>query len=99
MRSFRNWQKQSAVNARRERIDMLALKNVPIKRKLMLISMLASCVALLLACAAFVTYDQMIFRRSMVLDLSITAEMISSNCAAALSFSEPTSAEDTLKSL
>jgi signal transduction histidine kinase len=78
---------------------MLALKNIPIKRKLMLISMFTSCVALLLACAAFVTYDQIIFRRSMVLDLSITAEMIGSNCAASLSFSEPTSAEDTLKSL
>ena len=78
---------------------MTALKNVPIKRKLMLIAMLTSCVALLLACVSFVTYEQIIFRRSMVLDLSITAEMIGSNCAAALSFNEPTSAEDTMKSL
>jgi len=78
---------------------MLTLNNVPIKRKLMLISLVTSCVALLLACVCFVTYEQITFRKFMVRDLSVKAAMVGSNSSAALSFNDPTSAQDTLKFL
>jgi PAS domain S-box-containing protein len=75
------------------------LRNIPIRRKLTLITMLTSCVALMLTCLAFVTYEQMVFRGWMVSDLSSMAKMIGDNSAAALSFNDPASAEQTLKSL
>ncbi len=75
------------------------LKNLPIKRKLTVMVMVTSGLALLLACAAFVTYEQIAFRGVMVRDLSITAQMIGDNSAAALSFNDTSSAEQTLHSL
>lgn len=74
-------------------------RNIPIRRKLTLITMLTSCVALLLACAAFVAHDKALFRKTMVEALLGTAEMVGDNSSAALTFNEPTSAEQTLKSL
>src|SRR5688572_20437038 len=78
---------------------MLTLNNLPIKRKLMLISLVTSCVALLLACMCFVTYEQITFRKSMIRGLSVTAAMVGSNSSAALSFNDPASAQDLLKFL
>lgn len=74
-------------------------RNTPIKRKLTLIILLTSAAALLLACGAFVTYEQIAFRTTMVRDFSITAEIIGSNSAAALSFNDANAAEQTLKGL
>lgn len=75
------------------------LHNVPIRRKLTIIVMATTCVALLLACASFVTYEQLSFRQTMVRDLAITAQMIGDNSSASLSFNEAGSAETTLRSL
>ena len=76
-----------------------SLHNLPLRRKLTLLTMATSVVALLLACAAFVGYEQLTFRNTMARDLSITAEMFGANCAGALSFDEAGSAETTLKAL
>jgi PAS domain S-box-containing protein len=78
---------------------MLNLNNIPIKRKLLLISLVTKCTALLLASVCFVIYEQITFRKSMIQDLSVAAGMVGSNSAAALSFNDPTSAQDTLKFL
>ena len=78
---------------------MRAFRDIPIRRKLTILIVLTSTVVLLLACAAFVTYEQTVFRRTMSRDLSITAEMIGFNSASALSFNEATSATETLKAL
>jgi len=78
---------------------MPLFRDIPIKRKLTLIILLTSAVALLLACGAFVTYEQIAFRNTMVRDFSITAEMIGFNSAAALSFNDASAAEQTLKGL
>jgi len=78
---------------------MSRFRNLPIRRKLTIIAMLSSFLALLLACLAFVTYELVTFRASMVGDLSSTARMIGDNSTAALSFNDPASAEQTLKSL
>jgi PAS domain S-box-containing protein len=75
------------------------LRNVPIKRKLTIITMVTTTLALTLACVAFTIYDQVIVRRDLVRDLSSTAEMIGFNSASALSFDDPASAGETLESL
>src|SRR5688572_8776196 len=61
--------------------------------------MLTSGVALLLACAAFVGYERLVFRDAIVDELSTTAAIVGDNSAAALAFDDPASAYQTLKSL
>src|SRR5436309_399793 len=78
---------------------MRFLRRIPIKRKLTIITMITSGVALVLACAAFVTHEQATFKRKMVHDLEIVAEMTGAYSAAALTFNDPASAEKTLRSL
>ena len=78
---------------------MLKLKDSPISRKLTLMNMLVSGVALLLACAAFFTYDLLTFRAARVRGLGIQAQIIGSNSVAAIEFSDPHSAENTLAAL
>jgi two-component system, NtrC family, sensor kinase len=73
--------------------------DLPIKKKLTLLAMATSCVALLAACISFVIYEQMTFRRSMVRDLGMVAEMTGANSTAGLAFDDPSSVEQTLQSL
>lgn len=78
---------------------MRFFRDLPIRRKLAVIGIVTTFTALLLACGAFVGYEQIRFRRTMARDLSITAQMIAFNSAAALSFNDINSAEQTLKAL
>jgi signal transduction histidine kinase/DNA-binding response OmpR family regulator len=78
---------------------MRLLRDLPIKRKLTIIIMLTSSVALLLACIAFVAYEQVVFRETLVTDMVRRAKGVGDNSSAALSFHDPASAEQTLKSL
>ena len=78
---------------------MTPLRDIPIKRKLTAITMLTSGVALLLACAAFVTYELTAFRTNTVDELSTTAAIVGDNSGAALAFDDPASARQTLRSL
>ena len=75
------------------------LRDVSLKRKLMVIIMLTSSVALLLACAAFVTYERVEFRQDMVDDLSVKAELFAGQSTAALSFKDPKAATEILHKL
>ncbi|MCX6903990.1 MAG: PAS domain-containing protein, partial [Verrucomicrobia bacterium] len=78
---------------------MRLFRHIPIKRKLTLITLLTSGVALLLASVAFVAWELVVFRKTMVNGALITAEMVGYNSCAALSFDDPASAAETLKSL
>ena len=78
---------------------MFALKNIPIKQKLMLILMLTSIIVLLLACTAFIVYDFVTFRHDMVQDVSFLAKIIGENSTAALVFNDGHAAEEILASL
>ena len=78
---------------------MKFLQKTSIKRKQTLIVMLTSGVALLLACAAFAAYEVTTFRTEMVQNLSTLAEIIGNNSAAALDFSDPKAAKETLSAL
>jgi signal transduction histidine kinase len=73
--------------------------NLPIKRKLMVITMLVSGVALAVASTAFVVFEQSTARKQMVAALEITAAMTAANSTAGLSFDEADSVEQALKSL
>ena len=55
---------------------MRALRNLSIKRKLTVIVMAASSVALLLACAAFGLYDKITFQQFMVERLLLRVETL-----------------------
>src|SRR6266436_1733717 len=78
---------------------MLRVRHYSIGRKLTRMNMLVSGAALLLACAAFITYDLVSFREGMVHNLSIQAQVAGSNSVSALLFSDPHSAENTLSAL
>src|SRR5688572_11856837 len=78
---------------------MRFLRNLPIKRKLTVIIMLTSGVALLLACLAFVIYEQVTFRRTMAAELSVLTDMLDDNVAAGLTFNDSKSIETALNSL
>lgn len=70
-----------------------------ISRKLTWMNMLVSGVALLTACSAFIGYDLVTFRKAIARNLSIRAEIIGSNSASALMFSDRESAQRTLAAL
>ncbi len=74
-------------------------RDVSIKRKLTLIIMLTSSVALLLAGTAFGTYELIMFRRAMTSHLLTLAEIIGANNTAALAFNDQSAARETLTAL
>ncbi len=67
---------------------MHPFRNLPIGRKLTLITVLISGVALLVACVAFAIYEQSVFRRTMARDYRIMADMFDDNVAAGLAFND-----------
>jgi C4-dicarboxylate-specific signal transduction histidine kinase len=75
---------------------MLSLGNLSIRRKQMLIIMLTSSVALLLACAAFVAYDTITFREQLVKKESTVADVVGKTVPAAIDFNDPKTAEESL---
>ena len=78
---------------------MRSLRDIPIKRKLTIITMMTSGVALLLACIAFVTYEQVSYRRTMATELSMLTDMFDDNVTAGLTFNDARSIETALNSL
>src|ERR1051325_5299848 len=78
---------------------MRFLKNLSIRSKQNLIITLTTGVVLFLACVAFVGYDIVAFRKELVENLSALTGAIGNNCAAAIDFNDPKSAEETLAAL
>ena len=81
------------------RIKFPNFRDEPITRKLTLVTMLTTSVALLLACAAFGTYDLSRFRDTTTRELKILADIISSNSTAALVFNDQDAAQENLVAL
>ena len=75
------------------------LRNLSIKRKLTLIAMLTSSIALVLSAASFLTYDLLSFRKLLNQDLSTQAQIIAYSSAAAMAFKDESAATVTLSSL
>jgi len=78
---------------------MRLLRDTSISRKLKVVILATTSVALLIASAAFVTYDLVAFRQSMASDLSTLAKVIGTNSTASLSFNHRKSAKDVLSAL
>jgi signal transduction histidine kinase/CheY-like chemotaxis protein len=76
-----------------------ALANLSIRKKLTLIMMLTSGVALVLTCGAFLGYEFTTYRGGMERDLSILADVIGSNSTAALTFNDADAARDQVGAL
>ena len=79
--------------------SMRALRAISIRRKLTLIMMLTSAVAVAVACVVFATYDGFMFRRAMVNKLSLQAQIIGANSAAAILFNDEHAASEILGAL
>ena len=78
---------------------MFRFRDLPIKRKLILINTLTSIAALLVASAAFTSYEVITFRQKMTRDLEILAKIIATNSTAALMFNDKKGAEEILGAL
>src|SRR6266849_6126835 len=78
---------------------MLRVRDYSISAKLTWMNMLVSGTALLLACAAFVAYDLVTFRETLMRNLSTQAQIVGANSVSALLFNDPSAAEKTLSAL
>lgn len=78
---------------------MPVLQDIPIKRKLTAITMIASTAALLLVSGGFVAYELAIFRQTMKNDLLTLAQFIGDGSTASLSFSNQSDANEKLRPL
>jgi methyl-accepting chemotaxis protein len=75
---------------------MRIFQHTSIRHKQIFIILLITSVALLLACAMFVTFETIDFRKEMVWNLFTLAGIIGNNTAAALDFNDAQSANETL---
>ena len=78
---------------------MPVLQDIPIKRKLAAIIMIASTVALLLVSGGFVAYELAIFRQSMKSDLLTVAQIVGDQSTAAVAYSDKEVAAEILSGL
>lgn len=78
---------------------MFRVRDYSISKKLTWMNVLVSGTALALACAAFITYDLVSARETIVRSLSIQGQIVGSNSVSALLFNDRQSAEKTLSAL
>lgn len=78
---------------------MFRVRDISIKRKLMLIIMTGSTAALLLIAGGFATYEFFTRRDALIHDLSGLADIIGDRSTAALTFDNHSDAEETLRAL
>jgi signal transduction histidine kinase/DNA-binding response OmpR family regulator len=78
---------------------MLSLRNLPIQRKLMVLVMTTSGIALVLSCGSFVSYELLQLRGRIGGELTAVADMIAAGSAAPLSFQDKSAAYENLRTL
>lgn len=78
---------------------MAETQSTSITRKLTVVMMLTTVVVLLLAATSFVVYELITFRRAMVRDYTVLAQVSAENSAAALAFDDPGAATENLSAL
>jgi signal transduction histidine kinase/ActR/RegA family two-component response regulator len=77
----------------------LSLRDLPIKRKLMVVILLTSSFALLLMGSALIIYERMTFRHALASNMNVLAQIIGANSTAALAFDDAKSAREILAAL
>jgi methyl-accepting chemotaxis protein len=75
------------------------LIDIPIRRKLMLITVTASATALLLAGSIIVAYDTVAYRTKQKQDIIVRADIVATNVSASLVFNDPKAAKEYLNAL
>ena len=75
------------------------LLNIPIGRKLTLITVMASAIALLLAGAVIVAYDIVSYRTQQKQDVGVRAGIVAANVSAALVFGDAKATQEYLRAL
>lgn len=75
------------------------LTDIPIRRKLMVITVMASVIALLLAGSIIVTYEILAYRTQKAQEIAVQAEILASSVAASLVFSDPKAGQEYLNAL
>jgi PAS domain S-box-containing protein len=78
---------------------MSFFQNLSIRHKLVFIITVSTCAAILLAAAAFLSFDIYAFRHSKVRDLETLAQVLGSNSTAALAFGDSGSGREVLQAL
>jgi signal transduction histidine kinase len=78
---------------------MAILRTSSILKRLTIMNMLVSMVALLLACVGFFAYDQITFRQDLVRTLSAQAQLMASSSVSAIVFDDPQTAAAILSAL
>lgn len=77
----------------------MTTKNLPIRRKLALLLLSSTVMALALACAGFTIYERADFRATAAIELSTLADTLGANTAASLAFEDQKTAEQMLGAL
>jgi PAS domain S-box-containing protein len=77
----------------------MPLKDTPIREKLMMVILLTSGVVLSLTCAAFIAYEMLSFRETMVRNVGTLGEVIAANSTASLAFQNQDDATEILAAL
>src|SRR5271169_1340227 len=78
---------------------MTQFRDISIRHKLTLVTMLATAAALLVAVGALATYDFVTFRHAMMRNLETHADIVGNNSVGALSFADAADAKADLASL
>ncbi len=77
----------------------MRFEDLPIRRKLISITMAISGVVLILTCVSFIAYELITFRKAMKENLGTLAEVVARNSTAALAFQDREDAKDVLLAL
>lgn len=75
------------------------LNNIPLRRKLTLVILMTCSVVLLLACAVLAGYQMLDYRKMVVRNLNVLAEVMAENNRAAMAFDDQSKAGETLATL
>ncbi len=76
-----------------------AFRDAPLKRKLMIVVMIASGTVVVVASLAMAIGEVLSYRRSLYSEISILGEIVGANTAAAVTFNDRKAAEETLSAL
>jgi methyl-accepting chemotaxis protein len=78
---------------------MRPLRDLPLARKLVLVSVLPATIALVLAGAGAIAYENLSYRPQKLREISVQAEILAASVSAALEFNDPKTAQEYLNAL
>ncbi len=95
---MREMKHRAEINSQRP-ITLGWMRDLSLKHKLVAIIMLTCVSALVLAGVVFTAWEWTSLRKAMVIDMSAHADMLADNCKAAITFEDPTDANEVLRTI